>query len=105
MTYGNCRVTILDQKGRPEVADVKEGDLWYLPAGLPHSLQGLGSDGCEFVIAFDDGASSEFNTLLVTDWIAHTPPEALAKFRNIPVHNRWIYQSNIPASLLPTVKA
>ena len=42
MTYGNCRVTILDQHGRPEVADVKEGDLWYFPAGLPHSLQGLG---------------------------------------------------------------
>jgi oxalate decarboxylase len=113
MTYGNCRVTILDQKGRPEVADVKEGDLWYFPAGLPHSLQGLGPDGCEFVIAFDNGASSEFNTLLVTDWIAHTPPEVLAKnfgvpaeaFRNIPVHNKWIYQSNIPAPRLPTVKA
>jgi oxalate decarboxylase len=27
MTYGNCRVTILDENGRPEVADVKEGDL------------------------------------------------------------------------------
>jgi oxalate decarboxylase len=113
MTYGNCRVTILDQKGRPEVADVKEGDLWYFPAGLPHSLQGLDPDGCEFVIAFDNGAASEFNTLLVTDWIAHTPPEVLAKnfgvpveaFRNIPVHNRWIYQSNIPAPPLPTVKA
>jgi oxalate decarboxylase len=42
MTYGNCRVTILDEDGRPEVADVKEGDLWYFPAGLPHSLQGIG---------------------------------------------------------------
>jgi oxalate decarboxylase len=113
MTYGNCRVTVLDQNGRPEVADVKEGDLWYFPTGLPHSLQGLGSDGCEFVIAFDNDASSEFNTLLVTDWIAHTPPEVLAKnfgvlaetFRNIPVHNKWIYQSNIPAPPLPTVKA
>jgi oxalate decarboxylase len=113
MTYGNCRVTVLDQNGRPEVADVKEGDLWYFPAGLPHSLQGLDPDGCEFVIAFDNGASSEFNTLLLTDWIAHTPPEVLAKnfgvpaeaFRHIPVHNRWIYQSNIPAPPLPTVKA
>jgi oxalate decarboxylase len=95
MTYGICRVTILDQDGRPQVADVKEGDLWYFPAGLPHSLQGLGPDGCEFVIAFDNGESSEFNTLLVTDWIAHTPPDVLAKnfgvpveaFKNIPLHN------------------
>jgi oxalate decarboxylase len=113
MTYGNCRVTILDESGRPEVADVKEGDLWYFPAGFPHSLQGLDPDGCEFVIAFDNGNSSEFNTLLVTDWLAHTPPEVLAKnfgvpvdtFKNIPVHNKWIYQSNIPAPPLATVAA
>jgi hypothetical protein len=31
-------------------------------------LQGLDPDGCEFVIAFDNGNSSEFNTLLITDW-------------------------------------
>jgi oxalate decarboxylase len=113
MTYGNCRVTILDQTGRPQVADVKEGDLWYFPAGLPHSLQGLAPDGAEFVLAFDNGESSEFNTLLVTDWVAHTPPEVLAKnfgvpeqaFKNIPVHNRWIYQSSISAPPLATIEA
>jgi len=113
MTYGNCRVTILDEKGRPQVADVKEGDLWYFPAGLPHSLQGIGADGCEFVIAFDNGYASEFNTLLLTDWIAHTPPEVLAKnfgvpqeaFKNIPVHNKWIYQSDNAAPPLATVEA
>jgi oxalate decarboxylase len=92
VTYGNCRVTIIDQEGRPAAADVKEGDLWYFPAGLPHSLQGLRPDGAEFVLAFDNGESSEFNTLLVTDWLAHTPPEVLARnfgvpaeaFKNIP---------------------
>jgi len=113
MTYGECRVTIVDLDGRPQAADVKEGDLWYFPAGLPHSLQGIGSEGCEFVIAFDNGEASEFNTLLVTDWIAHTDPEVLAKnfgvpaeaFKNIPLHNRWIYQSNIPAPPLAEVQA
>jgi oxalate decarboxylase len=113
MTYGTCRITIIDENGRPEVADVHEGDLWYFPAGLPHSLQGLGDDGCEFVIAFDNGNSSEFNTLLVTDWIAHTPPDVLAQnfgvpadaFKNIPLHNRWIYQSNTPAPSLAAVQA
>ena len=95
MTYGRCRITVLDAKGRPYVADVKEGDLWYFPAGLPHSLQGLGPDGCEFVLAFDNGVSSEFNTLPATDWMAHTPPEVLAKnfgvpaeaFKDIPLQN------------------
>jgi oxalate decarboxylase len=106
-------VTVLDESGRPQVADVREGDLWYFPAGFPHSLQGLEPDGCEFVIAFDNGDSSEFNTLLVTDWLAHTPPQVVAKnfgqpveaFKNLPVHNKWIYQSNIAAPPLATVEA
>jgi len=107
MTYGSCRVTVLDAEGRPYVADVNEGDLWYFPAGQPHSLQGLGPDGCEFVICFDDGDASEFNTLLVTDWFAHTPPEILAKnfgvpaqtFAKIPLQNLWIFQGTLPGDL------
>jgi oxalate decarboxylase len=107
MTYGICRITVLDAQGHPYVADVKEGDLWYFPAGAPHSLQGLGPDGCEFVICFDDGHASEFNTLLVTDWFAHTPPEVLAKnfgvpaetFAKIPLHDLWIFQGTVPGDL------
>jgi oxalate decarboxylase len=113
MTYGNCRVTTLDAEGRPYVADVKEGDLWYFPPGLPHSLQGLGPDGAEFVLAFDNGASGEYNTLLVTDWLAHTPPEVLAKnfgvpadaFKNIPLQQRWIFQGEVPGALAVDQKA
>jgi oxalate decarboxylase len=93
--------------GRPYVADVSGGDLWYFPAGQPHSLQGLGPDGCEFVICFDDGNASEFNTLLVTDWFAHTPPEILAKnfgvpartFARIPLQDLWIFQGTLPGDL------
>ena len=107
MTYGRCRITVLDALGRPAVADVAEGDLWYFPPGLPHSLQGLGPDGAEFVLAFDNGVSSEFNTLPATDWLAHTPPDILAKnfgvpaeaFANIPLHNRWIFQGEVPGPL------
>ncbi|MBV1833480.1 cupin domain-containing protein [Novacetimonas pomaceti] len=107
MIAGNCRITTLDEQGIPSVEDVRAGDVWYFPAGLPHSLQGLGPDGAEFVLAFDNGMSSEFNTLLVTDWIAHTPPEVLAKnfgvpqdvFANIPVDNRWIFQGKVPGDL------
>jgi oxalate decarboxylase len=107
MTNGQCRVTVLDTKGRPYVQDVRAGDLWYFPAGCPHSLQGLGTDGCEFVIVFDDGDASEYNTLLVTDWIAHTPPEVLGlnfdvppdAFRSIPLNDLWIFQGTPPGPL------
>jgi oxalate decarboxylase len=107
MTYGNCRVTVLDTSGRPYVADVKAGDIWYFPSGYPHSLQGLGPDGCEFVICFDDGKANEFNTLLVTDWFAHTPPAVLATnfgvpaeaFAKTPLHDLWIFQGTVPGDL------
>jgi oxalate decarboxylase len=107
MTYGECRVTVLDKRGRPYVQDVKEGDLWYFPAGQPHSLQGLGTDGCEFLIVFDDGHASEYNTLLVTDWLAHTPPDILAKnfgvpadtFKSVPLDDLWIFQGKEPGPL------
>jgi oxalate decarboxylase len=107
MTRGGCRVTTLSREGLPSVEDVFEGDLWFFPAGLPHSLQGLGPDGAEFVLAFDDGGQSESNTLLLTDWFAHTPPDVLAKnfgvaqetFDDIPLHNLWIFPSDVPGDL------
>ncbi|WP_246159919.1 cupin domain-containing protein [Microbacterium rhizomatis] len=107
MTRGRCRVTTLSRSGRASVEDVEEGDLWFFPAGTPHSLQGLGPDGAEFVLAFDDGDQSESNTLLLTDWFAHTPPEVLAKnfgvslgvFSGIPLHNLWIFPGTEPGEL------
>ncbi len=113
VTDGDCRITILDELGRPQVADVAPGGLWYFPSGLPHSLQGTSENGTEFLIAFDSGKASEFNTLLVTDWIAHTPPEVLAanfgvpaeSFKNIPVNNRWIFQGGDPGSLSSAERA
>ena len=107
VSNGTTRITILDADGRPQVADVGAGGLWYFPAGLPHSLQGLGPDGTEFILAFDEGAASEDNTLLITEWLAHTPPEVLAKnfgvsadaFMNIPLSQRWIFQGEVPGPL------
>jgi oxalate decarboxylase len=107
MLDGKCRITIIDEVGRPQVADVKTGDLWYFPPGLPHSLQGLGPTGAEFMLAFDNGKSTEFNTLMLTDWMAHTPPDVLAKnfgvpadaFKKIPVDSLWIFQGTDPGPL------
>src|SRR5262249_43416786 len=65
MLSGNCRLTALNVDGSPYVADVAAGDLSYFPAGIPHSLQGLGPDGCEFLLVFGDGRFSEEDTTLV----------------------------------------
>jgi oxalate decarboxylase len=47
MLNGNARITAVDREGRSFVGDVTEGDLWLFPPGVPHSIQGLGPDGCK----------------------------------------------------------
>ena len=113
VTDGTCRIQILDSAGRSSIRDVKQGDLWYFPPGLPHSLQGVGTSGAEFTLVFDNGRASEFNTLLLTEWMAHTPPEVLAEnfnlpveaFKNIPTDDLWIYQGPQPMPLAAAQQA
>lgn len=107
MLKGKARITAVDELGRTFQDDVEEGDLWFFPAGIPHSIQGLPGDGCEFLLAFDDGDFSEDSTFLLTDWLAHTPKEVLAKnfgvpeesFANIPKKELYIFSSDPPPPL------
>lgn len=106
MLLGRARITSVDQAGRNFIADVGEGDLWYFPAGLPHSIQGL-EEGCEFLLVFDDGSFSDLNTLSISDWFAHTPKDVLSAnfgvpesaFDSIPSGQVYIFQDTVPGSL------
>jgi oxalate decarboxylase len=51
---------------------------------VPRSIQGLGPDGCKFLLVFDDGNFDEFHTFPITDWLAHTQKEVLAKDLTVP---------------------
>jgi oxalate decarboxylase len=84
MLYGSARITAIDAEGRNFVDDVGVGDLWYFASGIPHSIQGLGPDGCEFLLVFDDGGFDEDNTFLISDWFKHTPNDVLAKNFGVP---------------------
>lgn len=107
MLYGNARITLFKPDGTIFIDDVSQGDLWYFPAGFPHSIQGLGPDGAQFLLVFDDGSFSEYDTLLVSDWLAHTPPEVLSKnlgldkaaLANLPQHSLYIFPAALPKSL------
>lgn len=70
MIAGKARVTGLDTEGGSFIDDVEAGDLWYWPAGHPHSIQGLSPNGTEFLLIFDDGNFSEDSTFLLTDWMS-----------------------------------
>jgi oxalate decarboxylase len=106
--YGSARVTAIDADGRNFVDDVGVGGLWYFPAGIPHSIQGLGPDGCEFLLVFDDGEFDEDNTFLITDWFKHTPNEVLGKNFGVPAglfghtpdpSERYIFPAPLPGPL------
>src|SRR5438105_11340442 len=109
MLNGCARISAIDQDGRNFLDDVGVGDLWYFPAGLPHSIQGL-EDGCEFLLVFDSGDFSENETFLICDWFAHTPPEVLAKNFGVPAsafaklptdyeHSRYVFDGQVPPPL------
>jgi oxalate decarboxylase len=113
MIYGKARITAVDAEGRSFVNDVGEGDLWLFPGGIPHSIQGLGPDGCRFLLVFNDGNFNEFETFLLTDWFTHTPKEVLAKnfgvpkstFDNVPKKELFIFATDLPRSLDEEQKA
>ncbi|KAJ3541426.1 hypothetical protein NM688_g6085 [Phlebia brevispora] len=103
---GSVQVTSVNQNGQNFVGTVNPGDLWYFPAGIPHSLQATADnpDGAEFLLVFDDGSFSEDSTFLVTDWLSHVPKEVLAKnfqvnisdFNGIPGQELYIFPSSPP---------
>ena len=107
MTAGSARITAVDHKGRAFIEDVHEGDLWLFPGGIPHSIQGLAPDGCQFLLVFDDGNFNEFETFLLTDWLHHTPREVLAKnfntpqstFDRVPTRELFIFPRDLPRPL------
>jgi oxalate decarboxylase len=105
--YGSCRVTVMNPDGTMFIGDVSEGDLWIFPAGYPHSIQGLGPDGTEFLLIFNQGMFSEDGTMLLSETVAHIPPEVLAKnacldksaFAQTPGAPLYIFPGNLPNSL------
>jgi len=107
MLYGSARITAVDLDGKSFVSDVAEGELWFFPPGIPHSIQGLGPDGCEFLLVFDDGNFSEYETVLLTDWMAHTPHDVLSAnfgvsqqaMEKMPRKEKFIFQAAVPGSL------
>jgi oxalate decarboxylase len=107
MLYGSARITVLNPDGTIFIDDVQAGDLWFFPAGFPHSIQGLGPDGCEFLLVFDQGTFSEYQTFLISDWIAHTPPSVLEKnlklsagaVQKLPTDEEYIFPGTVPGPL------
>ena len=84
----------------------RERDGFSRPA-FPIRSKAWRPDGCEFLLVFDDGDFDENSTFQLTDWLACTPKEILAKnfhakvsaFDKIPSEELYIFQTKVPPPL------
>lgn len=117
---GTVRLNAVNEAGETFVDDLQAGDVWFFPAGVPHSIQ-ASEQGCEFLLVFDDGSFSEDETFLVSELFERNPKSVLAKnfrtdtsaFDKIPEGELYIFEgtpypnntaeSNItgPAGIIP----
>ena len=107
MLTGKARISVMQPDGKMFIDDLGPGDLWYFPAGYPHSIQGLAGDGCEFLLVFNEGTFSEDDTFLLSEFLAHTSPEIVAKntswsretWDKLPATELYIFEAPLPDPL------
>lgn len=98
MLKGSVRLAAMNEDGETFIDDISAGDVWFFPAGVPHSIQAL-EEGCEFLLVFDQGDFSEDNTFLASELMLRNPKEVLSKnlqtpvsaFDNIPQGQLYIF--------------
>lgn len=104
---GTVRLTAVNEAGETFTDDLAAGDVWFFPAGVPHSIQ-ASEAGVEFLLVFDEGDFSEDNTFLVSELFERNPKSVLAKdlrvdtsaFDKIPSGQLYIFEGTpFPANI------
>jgi oxalate decarboxylase len=106
--YGKAQVTVMNPDGLMSINNVEAGDVWLFPAGFPHSIQGLEPDGTEFLLVFNQGMFSEDGTMLLSEFVAHMPPEVLQKnfgiskdaLASLPTGSLYIFPGTVPTNTI-----
>jgi len=110
MLYGNARVTCLNPDGTVLSAMWAKVTCGTFQQDSLTRSRGWKTDGCEFILVFDQGSFSEDNTFLLSDWVRRTPPSVLSKnfglpasaLKNLPNKSLYIFPADLPASLHKT---
>jgi len=88
------------------IDEVSKGDLWYFPAGFPSLYPGPGPDGMRVFVGLI-GSRYVFqidNTFLLSEWVAHTPPDVLSNnfglpasaLSTLPTGSLYIFPAELP---------
>ena len=95
---GCVRVSAVNDESQSFIDDVCAGDVWFFPAGVPHSIQAF-DEGAEFLLVFDKGSFSEDGTFQMSEVFLRNPIEVLSKnlqadpsaFNKIPKEQLYIF--------------
>jgi oxalate decarboxylase len=82
---GKVMGTVISPNGEAATDIFMPGDLWYFPRGHGHAVQNVGTTDAHFVLGFDDGHFSEYGTFSITDWVARSSPEVVARNLGLPI--------------------
>jgi oxalate decarboxylase len=72
---GNGRMTVVDTGNKARTMDFQEGDVGYVQKTLLHYIENTGDTDLVFLEMF--GKVDRFQDLSFSEWLAHTPPEAV----------------------------
>lgn len=107
---GKVMGTVISPSGEPATDIFMPGDLWYFPRGHGHALQNVGQTDAHFILGFDNGHFSEYGTFSITDWVARSSPDVVAKnlglprdvVSKLPTKEVYIIQGKIPPQIPET---
>jgi oxalate decarboxylase len=72
---GQLCVTLFGSKGRWRQETLSKGDVGYIPQGMGHSLENVGTDTVRVLIVFNN---AHYQTIDLSQWIAGNPTDILA---------------------------
>jgi len=72
---GKGRMTVVDTGNKARTMDFQEGDVGYVQKTLLHYVENTGDTDLVFLEMF--GKVDRFQDLSFSEWLAHTPPEAV----------------------------
>jgi len=72
---GKGRMTVVDTGNKARTMDFQEGDVGYVQKTLLHYVENTADTDLVFLEMF--GKVDRFQDLSFSEWLAHTPPEAV----------------------------
>jgi oxalate decarboxylase len=78
---GKGRMTVVATGNKARTMDFQEGDVGYVEKSLLHYVENTGDSDLVFLEMF--GKVDRFQDFSFSEWLAHTPPEAVMSHLNI----------------------